>query len=72
MKLVRLKYVDCFTDRHGRLRHYFRRGKGTRVVLPGRPGTTEFMLAYQAALAGEEVRKPETKRGAPGTFDRLV
>jgi integrase len=72
MSMVKLKHVDRFRDRHGRVRHYFRRGKGVRIVLPGRPGSEEFMLAYQAALAGEELCKPTAKRGAPGTFDRLV
>ena len=30
------------------------------------------MLAYQAALAGDEVQRAPRSRGAPGTFDRLV
>ena len=72
MSVVKLKHVDRFEDRHGRTRYYFRRGKGVRIVLPGRPGSEAFMLAYQAALAGEEVCKPVAQRGAPGTFDRLV
>ena len=72
MNVVRLKHVDRFQDRHGRARHYFRRGKGVRVMLPGQPGSEEFMLAYQAALAGEEVCKPLAQRGGAGTFDRLA
>ena len=72
MSLVRLKHVDRFTDRHGRVRYYFRRGKGKRIVLPGRPGTDEFMLAYQTALAGDELPAAPKTRGASGTFDQLV
>jgi hypothetical protein len=72
MSTVRLKHIDRFTDRHGRVRYYFRRGKGKRKVLPGRPGTEEFMLSYQAALAGDEITHVKKKRGQVGTFDRLV
>ena len=70
MTRVKLKHVDRFVDRHGRERHYFRRGHGARVLLPGMPGSEAFMLAYQAALAGQEICKAQ--RGDPGTFDRLV
>ena len=72
MSIVRLKHVDRFSDRHGRGRHYFRKGKGKRLLLPGQPGSEQFMLAYQAALAGDEVCRPRVQRGEPGTFDRLV
>jgi integrase len=72
MSIVRLRHVDRFIDRHGRVRHYFRRGKGNRVKLPGRPGGEEFMRAYQAALDGEEPPATPGVRGAPGTFDRLA
>ena len=72
MSLVKLKHVDRFKDRHGRIRHYFRRGRGARVALPGRPGSDEFMRAYQAALSGEEVSAPVVRKADAGTFDRLV
>src|SRR5688572_25837 len=72
MSVVKLKHLDRFRDRHGRVRYYFRRGRGARVALPGQPGSDGFMFAYQAALTGEEVAKPVEHRGAPGTFDRLV
>ena len=73
MTTVKLKYVDGFKDRHGRLRFYFRKGKGARVALPGRPGSPEFMVAYQSALSGVPLKKnEERKRGELGTFDRLV
>lgn len=72
MSIVKLKHVDRFVDRHGRTRHYFRRGRGVRIVLPGQPGSEAFMLAYQAALTGQEVCKPVAQRGDPGSFDRLL
>jgi len=69
---IRLKYVDRFTDRHGSVRYYFRRGKGARVPLPGLPGSSEFMAAYQSAADGIEPPKAKPQRGEPGTIDRLV
>lgn len=72
MTTVKLKYVDRFKDRHGRLRFYFRKGKGQRVPLPGKPGSAAFMMAYQKALEDTPLPKEELSRGAPGTFDRLV
>ena len=59
MTAIRLRYVDCFRDRHGRIRYYFRRGKGPRIPLLGVPGSDAFMVAYQAALAN---RQSEIKR----------
>jgi hypothetical protein len=70
-----LKYVDSFRDRHGRLRHYFRRNRLTKAIpLPGLFGSEEFMAAYQAALAGAVLAKPEigATRTIPGTIDALV
>ena len=72
---IKLRYVDHFTDRNGHLRHYFRRRLGPRTLLPGLPGSAEFMAAYQAALmaVGKSGRRPaKPTRGAPGTFDSLV
>ncbi len=72
MTLIKLKYIDRFVDRHGRERYYFRRDRGPRIALPGRPGTPEFMAAYERAAIGEVVERGPKQRGAPGTFDRLV
>ncbi|HEY5827571.1 MAG TPA: tyrosine-type recombinase/integrase [Hyphomicrobiaceae bacterium] len=72
MSVVKLKHVDRFVDRFGRRRHYFRRGHGPRVKLPGEPGSDVFMLAYQAALAGQEVCNKVLHRGEAGTFERLT
>ena len=73
MTRIHLRYVDRFVDRHGHVRHYFRRPGGKRLTLPGVPGSDEFMAAYKAALAGEDVPAAEPKvRGEPGTFSRLA
>ncbi len=75
MTSVQLKHVERFRDQHGKLRHYFRLGKGSRVPLKGQPGSPEFMASYHAALNGRaqaaEIVAPRL-RGAPGTFDCLL
>ena len=72
MTTIKLRYVDRFPDRHGKMRYYFRRGRGARITLPGEPAGAEFMAAYQAALAGEPTLPQPRHRGAEGTFDRLL
>jgi integrase len=72
MTVLRLKYVDRFTDRHGRQRHYFRRNRGARIPLPGLPGSAEYTAAYQDALSDEKPRLEAKWRGSPGTFARLA
>lgn len=71
MTVLRLKYVDRFADRHGTVRHYFRRPGGERSALPGEPGSAAFMAAYQEALGKDRPAKAPD-RGAPGTFARLA
>jgi integrase len=71
MSKISLAYVHCFKDRHGHLRHYFRRQGYPRIALPGRPGSTEFMAAYQAALDSRAL-PVGAGRAAPGSFDALV
>jgi hypothetical protein len=46
MTRLRLKYVQAFGGYH-----YFRRAGSPRIRLPGLVGSSEFMAAYQAALA---------------------
>lgn len=51
MTKIKLKYVNQYLDRTGRVRRYFRR-RGQQVgALPGEPGSAEFMAAYAALLA---------------------
>jgi enterobacteria phage integrase len=74
MTRIKLRYVDYFTDRNGYARYYFRRRRGSRITLPGMPGSAEFMQAYEAALANQSSSSatPQKSRGTPGTFDHLV
>ncbi len=51
MTRIKLKYVNEYMDRHGKVRRYFRRPGCRAVPLPGLPGSIQFMAAYQAALA---------------------
>jgi integrase len=51
MVKIRLKYVNEYIDRQGKLRRYFRRG-ATRGPLSGDAGSDEFMATYRAYLAG--------------------
>lgn len=72
MATLSLAYVHGYKDRHGRQRYYYRRA-GRRFPLPGRPGKTEFMAAYEAASA--EFSSAPSLRAydvAPGTFDALA
>lgn len=70
MTKIRLPYIQKFRDRHGKQRFYFRKPGCSRVPLPGLPGSTEFMDAYQLALEGA---KPEvTSRSQPGTLHSLI
>jgi integrase len=46
---VRLKYLHCFPDRHGKARYYFRY-RGQRWPIPA-PGTEGFATAYDGLLA---------------------
>ena len=56
----RLPYVQEYRDRHGKIRRYFRRPGSRRIPLPGRPGSKEFMTAYNAAQGGYVVRETRT------------
>ncbi|MGE0153029.1 MAG: tyrosine-type recombinase/integrase [Reyranellaceae bacterium] len=74
MTKFRLAYIHRFKDRHGKIRHYFRRPGCNRIALPGLPGSEEFMAAYQAALAGETapLRPIGAAKSKPGTIGALV
>jgi len=66
-------FVECWRDRHGKVRVYFRRARGRRIPLPSTIGSSEFNAAYQAALAGHFASaygKPS--RPAPGTIAALI
>jgi integrase len=69
MTLVKLPYVKVYRDRHGKVRHYFRRRRQPDVPLPGAVGSEQFMQAYQAALNAQSIRP---SRHAIGTLAKLV
>jgi enterobacteria phage integrase len=66
-------FVECWRDRHGKVRVYFRRARGRRIPLPATIGSDEFGAAYHAALAGQLALSRE-KRASPasGSIGALV
>jgi integrase len=68
MAVIRIPYVKAYTDRHGKVRRYFRKPGCKVVPLPGVPGSTEFMAAYQAALGD----KAYPSGRAPGSVGALI
>jgi integrase len=74
MKMRLPRYVQAFTDRHGKARYYYRRAGFERVALPGLPYSSEFMAAYErAGAAGIDKRKTVcADRTLPGTFNALA
>jgi integrase len=69
---IRLKYINEYRDRHGKIRRYFRRAEQPRIPLPSNPGSPEFMEAYHAALADLRVRKVGESRSTPGSVNAAV
>ena len=66
-------FVECWRDRHKRVRVYFRKGKGPRTPLPGDIGSDDFNVAYQEALAGQIAAKRERRMpDRPDTIAALV
>lgn len=53
--ILKLKFVNEYRDRTGKLRRYFRKGS-TRGALPGDVGSPEFMAAYQSFLGDKPAR----------------
>ncbi len=54
--VIRIPYVKAYIDRHGYVRRYFRKRGCKPVLLPGAPGSAEFMAAYQIALGAPAPR----------------
>jgi integrase len=66
-------FIECWRDRHGKLRVYFRRNKGQRIAIPAAIGSDEFNAAYRAALSGDIAPTRERyERAAPGTVAALI
>ena len=69
---IKLKYVHEYRDVRGKLRRYFRRPGFKRIILPGLPGSTEFMAAYEQALAGLPRKEIGADRTRLGTVNAAV
>lgn len=71
MARVELKYVQRFTDRHGKVRLYFRRAGWPNIPLPADTKSPEFARAYQQALA---MARPAIKspREGPRSMGALI
>jgi integrase len=72
MTRIKLRYVNEYRDRHGRIRRYFRRPGGRSIPLPGLPGSIEFMSAYQEALATISPPPPSPKHVIAGSLAAIV
>jgi integrase len=70
MVKIAVKYVDRVKDRYGKVRLYFRVGKGPRTPLRGPLGSPEFWEDYNKA-AGEHLPTARTAVN-PGSFRYLV
>jgi len=72
MTKIRIKYVNEYNDRQGKLRRYFRKGS-QRGPLPGAVGSAEFMAAYEGYLSGRNgIEGPKTVTTIEGSFGRLI
>jgi hypothetical protein len=69
---VQLKYINEYRDRHGKMRRYFRRAGHPNIPLPGDPGSTPFMEAYHAALAGFQMHEVGKNRSVPGSVSATI
>jgi integrase len=65
------KYIKAYVDQTGKARHYFRRSGFKSVTLPGVPWSSEFMRAYEDALAGQPV-EIGARRVVPGSVHALA
>lgn len=69
MTKLPLKYVNEYTDRHGRKRRYFRRKGGKNLPLHGLPGSAEFNSAYEAYIGNQPA---PVKHQLDGSFGKLI
>ncbi|OEJ66570.1 tyrosine-type recombinase/integrase [Magnetovibrio blakemorei] len=72
MTSVRIKYVERFKDRHGKVRLYYRLGKGPRTPLRGPEGSPEFWEDYHDAANGIIKSQPIYQRAPSGSMRWLV
>ncbi len=69
---VEYPYLCKDRDRHGNNRYYYRRKGQKKIRIRGKPGTSEFQSAYDAARGATHNNVPEAAaadlRPKPGTF----
>ena len=65
-------YVVREVSRHGKVKYYYRRGKGIRVRLPDDIRSKDFHTAYIAAASGTFTHKRETSSAPPNSLRWLV
>lgn len=63
--MPKIKYVNAYKDRHGRMRYWYRRD-GRRIPIKGVFGSTAWWDAYKEIHEGFE--KKHTPRSVDGTF----
>lgn len=70
MAIFKLKYVMSDEDRHGNVRHYYRRN-GRKIRLKGAIGSEEFMKGYTDAEKGSKAVLLRTTASSPDSFKAL-
>ncbi|WP_108459150.1 tyrosine-type recombinase/integrase [Devosia naphthalenivorans] len=70
---IKLKYIKHYKDRLGTERYYFNKIGRPRTALPGLPGSTEFMQAYQECIDALPAQPATPKaRASKGSISDLV
>lgn len=72
-----LKYVCSYRDRHGKMRHYFRRRGQPRLPIRAEPGTEEFLAIWTRYMEGDYSHLPvrrvaQLQRGRDYTFIYVI
>lgn len=65
------EFVYAYKDRHGKVRHRFRRKGFADYHFKAQLGTEEFRTEYRACMDGA-MPKPVEERHEPGTFNDLI
>jgi len=71
-KRALFKYVTEYPDRHGKIRHRFRRVGFKSGYFTAEMGTPEYLAEYRAFMAGEVAPKVEKRKIVPRSIDDLL
>lgn len=69
--LRRMKFLQCYADRHGRPRYYFRRKGQPLIAIKGTFGSQEFLTSYAAAMESAPIAIG-AKRTTAGSLNSLI